>query len=318
MKRLLLFFFLIGYAGYSQNITSVDNIVKSYPRYTKPEQLANKIKQDFKDDASKVRAVFRWLTNNIHYNLEEYYQPKKVISFRYSTEAEKLQKLQEIKDEIVEKAFLTKLGVCEEYAQSFKKMADLLGIEAQVIKGYVRNSAQEIGRVPNTTNHAWNSVKIGNRWILLDATWAAGYLLNGKWQKDFNEYFFAIDPEKIEQTHFPDDRKWQIVLDYNSLEDFYNQPIYSQGFLRTDLEIISPKKGNIIVNRSKKIVLTIKNLSASNRLYYIYKGERHPQQPEISYNGNLATVSIENPGRNTELYLFLNRNLALEYRVNVQ
>lgn len=318
MKRLFLLFFFISSVVYGQDFTAIDAIVKSYPRYTKPEQLATKITNDFKDDLSKARAAFRWLTHNIRYDLEEYYEPKKVISFRYGTEEERLQKLQAIKDKIVGDAFLTKMGVCEEYAQSFKKIADLLGIEAQVIKGYVRNTAQEIGRVPNTTNHAWNSAKINNRWILIDATWAAGYLFNGKWQKDFNEYFFAIEPKKIGRTHFPDDKKWQVVLNQNSLIDFYNQPIYSQGFLKTNLEVITPIKGNISVSRSKKVVLKIKNLSASDRLYYNYRGQRYSKQPEISYQGNTATVSIENPGNSTELYLFLNRNLALEYKVTVQ
>ncbi len=318
MKRLFLLFFFVSSIVYGQDFTNVDNIVKSYPRYTKPQQLATKIANDFNDDLSKARAAFRWLTYNIRYDLEEYYEPKKVISFRYGTEEERLQKLQAIKDKIVDEAFLTKMGVCEEYAQSFKKVADLLGIESQVIKGYVRNSAQEIGRVPNTTNHAWNSVKIDNRWILLDATWAAGYLFNGKWQKDFNEYFFAIEPKKIGRTHFPDDKKWQIVLNQNSLIDFYNQPIYSQGLLRTNLEVLSPKKGNIQVSRSKKVVLKIRNLTASNRLFYNYRGQRYSKRPEITYDGKIATVSIENPGNSTDLYLFINRNLALEYKVTVE
>ena len=318
MKQLFLFLFLSSCICHAQDFTRIDNIVKSYPRYTSAERLAGKISQDFKDDASKVRAAFRWLTHNIRYDLEEYYQPRKIIEFRYSDEEERLRKLQAIKDKIVKDAFLTKMGVCEEYAQSFKKIADLLGIEAQVIKGYVRNSAHEIGRVPQTTNHAWNSVKINNKWILLDATWSAGYVYNGKWVQDFNEYFFAISPEKIGLTHYPDDRKWQIVLDYDSLESFYNQPIFSQGFLRKNIEVLSPKKGAIVVNRSKNVVLTFKNLPPSDRLFYNYRGQRYSKRPQVSYQGSTATVTIENPGRDTELYLFLNRNLALEYKVSVR
>ena len=157
----------------------------------------SEISKDFKDDASRVRAAFRWLTHNIRYDLEEYFEPRKVIEFRYGTEEERLQKLQEIKDKIVKEAFLTKMGVCEEYAQSFKKLMDLMNIEATVVKGYVRNSAYDIGRVPQTTNHAWNAVKIDNRWILLDATWAAGYLYNGKWVKDFKR---TVSLQEIKDT----------------------------------------------------------------------------------------------------------------------
>lgn len=318
MKRLLFLFLLLGVSGFSQDFTSVDAKVKLYPSYISPEKLANKIAQDFNDDASKVRAAFKWLTNNIRYNLEEYYQPKRVIQFRYSTEKERLSKLQALKDKLVKDAFIRKIGVCEEYAQSFKKLADLLGIEAEVIKGYVRNSAQEIDRVPTTTNHAWNSVKINNRWVLLDATWAAGYIFNGKWVKNYNDYFFAIAPEKIGRTHFPNNRKWQTILNQNSINDFYSQPIYSQAFLKTNLELQTPKKGNISVNRSKKVVLNIKNLSPNDRFYYNYSGQRYSKKAIISYHGKVAKVVIDNPGRNSDLHLFLNRDLALIYKVFVR
>ncbi|MFY0629981.1 MAG: transglutaminase [Flavobacteriaceae bacterium] len=318
MKQLLFLLFFTSFVGYGQVFAPVDNIVNSYPRYTSPEQLASKIAKDFKDDASKARAAFKWLTNNIRYDLEEYYQPKRTISFRYTTEEERLSKLQAIKDKIVKDAFLTKMGVCEEYAQSFKKVADLLGLESEVIKGYVRNSAQEIGKPPRRTNHAWNSVKINNRWILLDATWAAGYLYNGAWRKNFNEYYFAVDPKKIGRTHYPDDRKWQIVLNQNSLTDFYNQPIYAQDFLRSNMEVISPSSGNISISKTEDVVLKIKNLTPSSRLYYNYRGQRYSEKPKIVYNNNIATVTIENPGSDTELYLFLDRNIALEYNVFVE
>ena len=72
MKQLLLLLLFIGTLGYGQDFEKIDNIVKSYPKYTQPKQLADKIKKDFKDDASKVRAAFRWLTHNIRYDLEEY------------------------------------------------------------------------------------------------------------------------------------------------------------------------------------------------------------------------------------------------------
>ena len=317
MKQLLLFLFLASSVT-AQDFSLIDQKVRSYPRYTSPEQLASRISLDFVDGTSKVRAIFIWLTQNIRYNLEEYYQPKRVIQFQYTTEEERLEKLQAIKDKIVKDAFLTKMGVCEEYAQSFKKVSDLLGIEAQVIKGYVRNSARDIGNIPSTTNHAWNAVKINDRWILLDATWAAGYLFNGKWEKSYNEYFFAIDPKKIGRTHFPNDKKWQILLNQRSLEDFYNQPIFSHRFLKSDLELLNANEGKIYLSKSKSLVLKIRNLPTNIPLFYNYQGQRYSEKAKVTYDDNTATVTIQNPGRNSELYIFLNRSLALEYKVWIQ
>lgn len=318
MKQLLLLLLLITSFGYSQNFTKIDNIVKLYPKYTTPEQLAEKINKDFIDDVSKVRAAFRWLTYNIRYDLEEYYQPKKVIEFRFSTEQERLEKLQTIKDKIVREAFLTKMGVCEEYAQSFKKIAGLLGIEAEVIKGYVRSTSNDIGRIPRTTNHAWNAVKLDNKWIILDATWAAGYLYNGRWIKDFNEYFFDVDKKKIAKTHYPDSRKWKLLLNHGSLENFYNQPIYSHELLKKDIEVVFPTEGSVILNRSKNIELTFKNLKSTDEIFYNFGGQRYSKKPTISFVGDKAIISIENPGRDTKLFLFINKTLALEYKVYVR
>lgn len=318
MKQLLLLLLLITSFGYSQNFTKIDNIVKLYPKYTTPEQLAEKINKDFNDDVSKVRAAFRWLTYNIRYDLEEYYQPKKVIEFRFSTEQERLEKLQTIKDKIVNEAFLTKMGVCEEYAQSFKKIADLLGIEAEVIKGYVRSTSNDIGRIPRTTNHAWNAVKLDNKWIILDATWAAGYLYNGRWIKDFNEYFFDVDKKKIAKTHYPDSRKWKLLLNHGSLENFYNQPIYSHELLKKDIEVVFPTEGSVILNRSKNIELTFKNLKSTDEIFYNFGGQRYSKKPTISFVGDKAIISIENPGRDTKLFLFIDKTLALEYKVYVR
>tara|TARA_R110001632_G_scaffold139915_1_gene255754 strand:+ start:125 stop:433 length:309 start_codon:yes stop_codon:yes gene_type:complete len=102
------------------------------------------------------------------------------------------------------------------------------------------------------------------------------------------------------------------------LSDFYNQPIYSQGFLKTNLELISSKKGVIAINRSKKIVLKIKNLPQSVQLYYTFKGQRYSKEPVITFEENTAVITIENPRKNTELYLFFNRDLALEYKIIMQ
>ena len=72
------------------------------------------------------------------------------------------------------------------------------------------------------------------------------------------------------------------------------------------------------MKRANNVVLTFQNLSPKDQLFYNYKGQRYSKRPKISFEGNKATVSIENPGTDTELYLFLNRNLALEYKVSVR
>lgn len=319
MKHLIFLFLLISISVKSQDFTKVDALVSNYPRFSNPQNLATKINQDFSSDTNKSRAIFTWLAKNIRYDLEEFYNPtQKSFGFRYSSEAEKQQKLQAIKDGIVEKAFLTKQGVCEAYAQSFKKIADLVGLEAAVIKGSVRNSANEIGNIAANSNHAWNAIKLNNKWIFLDATWAAGYEMNGKWQRDFNDYFYEIPKEKIFQTHYPEEKIWELRIGRIAKIDFYNQPIYSHSFLDSNINLISPKQGKIAISTGKNISLQLENLSENASVFYVFKNNPYTQKPSIVRQENTAIVRIPNPQKSTELYVFINEELALQYKVVVE
>ncbi|WP_439130406.1 transglutaminase domain-containing protein [Polaribacter sp.] len=318
MKQVL-FFLFISTALFSQNYDKVDAKVLNYPRFSNVEELAKQIDNDFTLDAEKARAAFFWLAKNIRYNLKEYYNPKqRYYSFRYSSEAEKVQKLQAIKDKLVETTFRNKTGVCEEYAQSFKKICDLLGIESQVIKGYVRNSAREIGQIPNTTNHAWNAVKLNEKWVILDATWAAGFERNGKWIRQFNNYFFDMPKTKIFKTHFPDDSIWVLRFGRMTLQEFYKQPIYDDSFLQRNTELLTPKSGIITLKSSENIVLKFKNLNTENIIFYTLKGNRYSQKPIITTKNGITTLNIINPNRNSDLTLYINKESALRFKIKTQ
>ncbi len=299
----------------SQDFINVDAKVLKYPRFSKVENLASRIDKDFSEDEEKVRAAFFWLAKNIRYNLKEYYNPKqRNISFRYATEVEKLQKIQAAKDQIINIAFRTKKGVCEEYAQSFKKICDLLGIEAAVIKGFVRNVPSEIGKPATTSNHVWNAVKINKKWVLLDATWAAGYEENGKWVKKYNNYFYKIPKEKIFKTHFPEESIWVLRFGRITLKEFYNQPIYGQEFLASKATLISPQKGIISVEKDKSIILQFKNLALKSSIIYNFKENKYALKPILSVENEITTLSIPKPKKNSELYLYLNNDVALQFK----
>lgn len=315
MKQLF-FFLLISLSTFGQNFEKVDAKVTLYPKFSKAEDLANQINNDFTTDLEKARAAFFWLANNINYNLKEYYSPRqRRYSFRYSSEEEKNQKLQAIKDQLVVDTFKNKLGVCEEYAQSFKKVCDLLNIESEVIKGYVRNDAREIGNVPNRTNHAYNAVKIDDKWLILDATWAAGYENNGKWKRNFNPYFFDIPKDKIFKTHYPEEKIWVLRFGRMSLEEFYNQPIYSNHFLTSDASLLSPKNGIIPISSSNDILLKINNLEPITNVFYIVEGSRYFQKPLLSLENNTTVLSIKNPHRTGSLIVYINNKDALHFKL---
>ena len=314
MKQLLLFFLLISIASNSQDFKKVDSLVLEYPRFSKAEDLATKISKDFTSDEDKARAAFYWLAKNIRYNLKELYNPKqRSYNFSYSSEKERIQKIQALKDKIIDAAFISKTGVCEEYAQSFKKVCDLLDLESEVIKGTARISPEEIGKPNDTPNHAWNAVKLNNKWVLLDATWAAGYVSNNKWVKEFNNYFYNIPEDKIFKTHFPEDKTWVLRFGRITLEEFYNQPIYDVSFLNSKIELVSPK-GVLKVNSSNEIQLKFKNLDKNTLIYYTFKGQRLAKKPIRIVVGSITTLTFKNAKKNSIFRIFINKKGALQFK----
>lgn len=316
MNKILFLFLLFSYSISAQTFKKIDSIVKTYPRFSKVENLANRIEKDFSSDTEKVRAAFFWLTKNIRYNLRQLYNPKqRSYRFSYSSEEEKKQKMQSLIDELVNKAFRNKTGVCEEYAQSFKKICDLLNIKSELIKGSVRTDANDIANIQDP-NHVWNAVKINDRWIIIDATWAAGYEYNRKWIRKFNDYYFDIPIQKIFKTHYPEDTLWMLRFGRMRIEEFYNQPIYSQQFLNNNLNLVSPKKGIIEINNTDFIEIKIKNLK-NKKLIYNFSSGSLAQKADIETTKNVSTVSIKNPRKNCILYIYIDNEIALQYKVRV-
>lgn len=315
MGRILFVFLIFSLSIQGQEFSAVANIVDSYESIKTPEDLAKKIEEDFTTDLLKTKAAFYWIATNFRYNLRELYNPKqRSIRFRYASEAERQQKLQQIKNGLIAKAFQTQLGVCEEYAQSLKKVCDLLKIEAHVVTGYVRMSTNDIGAIPNQTNHAWNVVKIDNKFLILDATWAAGYQYQRQWMKSFDPYYFNIPPETIFNTHFPKDRIWVLRFGRMDLETFYNQPKYSGTFLKSKATLISPKSG--ILNRaSNNIIITLKNLPTNTQVSYGYSSMRYAEKPSITLEKDTTIISVPPPKRPSELVIYFNQRDALSYKV---
>jgi len=314
MKQLFALVLFISFTIQAQEYASVDAKVIRYPAFTSAQSLANKINADFTNDDAKIRAAFRWLTQNIKYDLKEYYNPtSKQISFKYSNEADKQQKLQQFKDQVVAEMFSSRKSVCEGYAQSFKKICDLLDIEAVVIKGYARNTTGEIGTIPTASNHAWNAVKVGLTWKLIDATWAAGYAINNQWKKHFTAYFFNPKPSELLRTHYPDDINWQLIKSPLSKRSYANQPIIGQGFFSKNLQLISPNTG---ILQPKPTKFLIKNLTKTHTVGFLFKGQKYGKRAAVIIENGVGSFSIDLKGkRNSELYIFIDSEIALEYKI---
>lgn len=109
------------------------------------------ITQDM-DDAAKRRAIYNYLEANTSYD----------DAALENAEKNNFQKVDDkYRDSFSTYGILVKkVGVCQSYAYTFDYLCELAGVECIMVTGDM------LGYLP----HAWNKVKIGNEWFVVDVT----------------------------------------------------------------------------------------------------------------------------------------------------
>ncbi|RWS17634.1 uncharacterized protein B4U79_08067 [Dinothrombium tinctorium] len=176
------------------------------------------------NDLFKVRAIFRWIAENIKYDWK---------CMDISLSSNQILQVRE--------------GVCKDYCQLFSDMCQAAGLRVKKIQGFAKGYDYRPGhhfKPGEDIIHNWNAVYIFGAWRLVDTTWGTGYTdHSGKFQKKLNEHFFLTDPESLIWTHFPYDEveanyeRWQLLDKPVNLDDFNAMPKVTPYFFEFNLKI---------------------------------------------------------------------------------
>jgi transglutaminase superfamily protein len=315
-KLMCLFLFLITSSAFSQNYSQIDNIVRSYPKgYSKAKQLADRINADFTTDESKARAIFTWIALNTRYDLKAS-QSGAMITYRYSSEEDRLMQEQKIRQNFADKTLRTGKGVCQDYSSLFHVVCDLTGLKCIDIAGTSKAQPSHIGKLPNVGDHEWNAVKIGNHWKLIDVTWASGSVSTetGKFVPDFNDAYFFTAPEVFFLNHFPENKKF-LMID-KTAEEFANLPLYYGPYINSDYEIAVPENGVISSTKSKIIPFRIIDFPYGSKISYAFTSEGRSYNAQIRKNGNISEFEIPMGSRSRGfLTVFADNNAIATYKI---
>ncbi|HPE63101.1 MAG TPA: transglutaminase domain-containing protein [Methanothrix sp.] len=193
-----------------------------------PEDLALYLSGSAESDEERARAIYRWITANVEYDVGA------SVSAAYRGRP-----LEEVLD--------GRKGVCSDYSRLFERLCELSGLEAVVIRGFGKGYGYTVGsKIPNSSNHAWNAVRINGEWRLIDSTWGAGHLDPAVgFFREFEEFYFLTPPEDLVWTHLPDDPAWQL-LDVPMTRVEFEGLVYAKpAFFRDDLKIAGSPDGTI-------------------------------------------------------------------------
>jgi hypothetical protein len=188
-----LIFTLIASVLHAQDFSKVDAHARSVsiPRQHKNnlDTIASVVTRGMKTDLEKARSLFVWVAHHIEYDID---------GLRKG-----LPEDADVPNVVIQR----KKAVCEGYSKLYEALCKSAGIPCIYITGY----SKSIKGVISNQGHAWNVVRIGKQWHLLDVTWGAGIIDDDKdYVRKFDDKFFMSDPVQFGLNHYPDDPLMQL------------------------------------------------------------------------------------------------------------
>ncbi len=323
MKFFLAILFFLPLRFYSQvgqsNFYAIDNKVELIP-VAKADELAKQLALLGKTDCEKVRAIFRWITEHIDYNVRSFNRKKTTTSLFYQEPDDSTAALPSLDERVAAKVLYKKIAFCDGYARLFKTLCDHAGIKAEVIHGYARtNTARRFA-----INHTWNAVYIDSNWQLLDVTWASGSVSwADEYVKQYNDFYFLTPADEFIKDHYPEDPQWTLMSDPPLYREFNQSPFRHSGFIKAGINSFFPAKGILDVALGDTVTIELK---ARKQIRNIFVSESpvfdtaqvmiipplSKVEEKISFKYNITLATGE------WLYVFCNDELALRYKLNIK
>lgn len=186
------------------------------------ENLSAYLIKPAKNDLERCRALYRWITRNLTYDTEAYLR-------RESPPADPPAVLRR------------KMAVCEGYANLFYALADAAGIDSEYISGWAKGrEVYNDFSFDASYGHAWNGVRLGGEWYLLDSTFGYAFVKeNNQFFQKLEKYYFLTPPEDFIFSHFPKDPKWQLLNEPISRDDFVGMLNVRPAFFHFNVASVS-------------------------------------------------------------------------------
>lgn len=174
--------------------------------------LVHGLTSQLKTDAERFRAIYYWVCHNIkgEYNLmnDNNRNHKKL-----QDDPKALDRWNRaFKKEVFAKLLKDKETLCTGYAYLIKEMANLAGLECEIVYGFDLTQRLKVND-QDTPDHTWNAIKLDGKWYLCDATWSSGLIDMSTLLFEFNydNKFFLMEPSEFAKTHKPVDSRWLLL-----------------------------------------------------------------------------------------------------------
>lgn len=193
--------------------------------------LARSLTEGAATDSARAAAVYAWVARNIAYDLASYDSSPAGAAAA------------------AEMVYRRRVALCGGFVALYARLARESGLVVQPIVGHAKGFGYVHGRSTRRDNHAWLAVLINGRWRLVDPTWGAGAVRDGRFEPAFSWSYFLVSPDELILSHFPKDAAWQLVDRTMSRREFERLPpvpraLLEVGFTPTDIRTTS--RGGVV------------------------------------------------------------------------
>ena len=222
-----------------------DSIAKVYDGESldKLPLLAHKLTHNLDSEVEKFRSIYTWVCLNISSDHGSFVKNRKMRE-KFQDDEQALAKWNaEFNVEVFKKLLKSKKTVCTGYAYLIKELSYFAGIECEIVDGYGRTVASNIGEA-SIPNHSWNAVQLNGHWYLCDPTWSSGHTLipSYRFVQEYNDGYFLADPSVFVRSHYPLDTSWLLMENPPSFQEFLDAPLIYKHTYKEQLIPIEPKE----------------------------------------------------------------------------
>ncbi|MEO8772389.1 MAG: transglutaminase domain-containing protein [Ferruginibacter sp.] len=260
----MLIFSFVTYTATSQqpfsslNFSQVDTFVLSVKFENDYIKLAHDLTDRFPEDVYKVRAIFKWICNNIAYDYRFINSGKELNVPDCADQFDCIEIMRSWENDYIKKILRTRKATADGYSKLFQKLCEIVYIQGEVLPGYLRSKPYQIGN-KMSVNHSWNAVLIDADWCFVDVTLASGYCIENeetdklvRFVKDFQHYYWLTPFEKLARTHYPKNGFWGDLY-HLPLSRFYNNPHYYSIDILDNISDECPDTGFITIKKDDTI-----------------------------------------------------------------
>lgn len=211
-------------ANYGYVDTRAKNVPSKYDADIK--ELVDYLVKPYSKDEEKARVLLAWIVYHVDY---DQFKSNQIKTWAYSRR--RIAQTVSTGD-----IFQTRVGVCEDIAELYQRMALLAGLDAATIGGYAGYGLTRQNLEQN--RHMWNAVKIDGKWALVDPTWAMkgphkamqnvstslghqseirrrekglSNVTRTRKNRTIDERWFMTKPRDMIETHYPEEDRWQLL-----------------------------------------------------------------------------------------------------------